>query len=86
MLDRFDGAALGDKYAPPEYKGALPAAFDGSKLYTGGCHCGAVGVALASKPLDETFDERTVECNCSICERVSNRDAHPPGNLHGDGC
>ncbi|POR31142.1 Centromere protein V [Tolypocladium paradoxum] len=65
----FDGAALGDKYVPPEYKGTLPTAFEGSKLYTGSCHCGAVSVALASKPLDETFDEQTVECNCSICER-----------------
>ncbi|PNY29805.1 Centromere protein V [Tolypocladium capitatum] len=83
----FDGAALGDKHVPPEYKGALPVAFEGSKLYTGSCHCGAVGVALTSKPLDETFDEQTTECNCSICGRNGYYWVHPESErvvLSGD--
>ncbi|KAM4066690.1 glutathione-dependent formaldehyde-activating gfa [Hirsutella rhossiliensis] len=70
--EHFDGTKLGDVYEPPAYQGALPSAAatdTDTKLYTGSCHCGRVGVALVSKPLDETFDERRVECNCSICER-----------------
>lgn len=39
----------------------------------GSCHCGAVTLALKSKPLetlDPTVDaERIVDCNCSICVR-----------------
>lgn len=37
------------------------------KLYTGGCECGAVQVALKSKPLN---DIEIKEDNCSICVRV----------------
>ena len=66
----YDGAALGEKYVPPEHKGPLPPAIDGHKLYTGSCHCGAVTLAFMSKPLDETFTDLTAECNCSICGRV----------------
>ncbi|ODA76033.1 hypothetical protein RJ55_08315 [Drechmeria coniospora] len=73
----FDGSALGDKYVEPEYKGSLPAQVEGCKLYTGSCHCGAVGLALMSKPLDETYDDRLVECNCSICERNAYVWAYP---------
>lgn len=41
----------------------------------GSCHCGAVTIALKSKPL-ETLDiskdeERIIDCNCSICVRVT---------------
>ncbi|CCF33092.1 hypothetical protein CH063_05349 [Colletotrichum higginsianum] len=36
------------------------------KLYTGGCECGAVQVALKSKPLN---DIEIKEDNCSICVR-----------------
>lgn len=41
----------------------------------GSCHCGAVTLAIKIKPL-ETWDasideERMVDCNCSICVRVS---------------
>ncbi|KAK4239026.1 centromere protein V [Achaetomium macrosporum] len=68
-IQQYDGAALGDKYEHPQHKGPLPAAFEGHKLYTGSCHCGAVTVAFQSKPLDETFDEPIVDCNCSICSR-----------------
>ncbi|PHH85937.1 hypothetical protein CDD83_10976 [Cordyceps sp. RAO-2017] len=64
-----DGASHGAAYVPHQYKGPLPADEAGKKLYTGSCHCGRVGVALNSEPLDETFDGRFLECNCSICER-----------------
>ncbi|KAG7130569.1 Centromere protein V like [Verticillium longisporum] len=66
---RFDGASSGPKPAPRTYDGPPPEMVDGGKLYTGSCHCGAVQVALASKPLDESFPDGIGECNCSICER-----------------
>jgi hypothetical protein len=43
---------------------------DGGKLYDGSCHCGAVTLAFKTKPLDETFDGRVIDCDCSICRRV----------------
>ncbi|KAL2267746.1 hypothetical protein VTJ83DRAFT_5023 [Remersonia thermophila] len=58
--------------APAVHAGPLPAAAPGDgghKLHTGSCHCGAVTVALASKPLDATYADRTVDCNCSVCVR-----------------
>lgn len=47
-----------------------------STLDHGSCHCGAVTLAVkVDKPLEDrdiTVDEeRIVECNCSICMRVS---------------
>ncbi|KJZ76784.1 hypothetical protein HIM_03661 [Hirsutella minnesotensis 3608] len=74
----FDGAALGNRYESPEYKGSLPPAVEGSKLYTGSCHCGKLGIAVMSKPLDETYSDRVVDCNCSICERNGCRWIYPP--------
>ncbi|POR35307.1 Glutathione-dependent formaldehyde-activating enzyme [Tolypocladium paradoxum] len=74
---RYDGAALGDEYVPPEHKGPLPAAIDGHELYTGSCHCGAVTLAFMSKKLDETFTDLTCECNCSICGRNGYRWTYP---------
>ncbi|EQL01983.1 hypothetical protein G6O67_001196 [Ophiocordyceps sinensis] len=73
-----DGAAVGDKHVHGEYNGSLPAAVNGKQLYTGSCHCGKVRVALMSKPLDDTYQDRTVECNCSICERNGYRWVYPP--------
>ncbi|OLN81447.1 Centromere protein V 2 [Colletotrichum chlorophyti] len=73
----YDGAALGQKYVPPTHNGPLPAAIDDCKLYTGSCHCGAVTLALMSKPLDETFGGTTAECNCSVCVRNGYRWAYP---------
>ncbi|PWI72180.1 mitochondrial carnitine/acylcarnitine carrier protein [Purpureocillium lilacinum] len=73
----FNGAALGEAYVPPDYKGSTPAEIEGHQLYTGTCHCGQVGVALMSKPLDATFDELMVECNCSVCERNGYRWIYP---------
>ncbi|PTB69212.1 hypothetical protein BBK36DRAFT_1112129 [Trichoderma citrinoviride] len=67
----YDGASRGEPYKPPVHKGALPTPdADDERVYTGSCHCGAVTVATASKPLDETF-EGAIECNCSSCERTA---------------
>ncbi|KAI9147794.1 glutathione-dependent formaldehyde-activating enzyme [Paramyrothecium foliicola] len=65
----YDGAAIGSPYEPPAHKGPLPETREGEKVYTGSCHCGALTVAVASKPLDETYPERVSQCNCSLCER-----------------
>ncbi|KXX83230.1 Centromere protein V [Madurella mycetomatis] len=73
----YDGASIGEPYVHPEHKGPLPTAIDGHKLYTGSCHCGAVTLALMSKPLDETFDGDIIECNCSICVRNGYRWIYP---------
>jgi hypothetical protein len=72
---RFDCATVGGKhdFVPPEHRGPLPAAIDGHKLYIGSCHCGEVTLAFMSEPLDETFDDQMVDCDCSICVRVSRR-------------
>ncbi|RDA93757.1 hypothetical protein CP533_0216 [Ophiocordyceps camponoti-saundersi (nom. inval.)] len=66
---RFDGASLGDPYVPHKYKGPLPPEVEGKKIYTGTCHCGKLGLAVSTKPLDETYEGNVIECNCSICER-----------------
>ncbi|RCI09226.1 hypothetical protein L249_1395 [Ophiocordyceps polyrhachis-furcata BCC 54312] len=65
----FDGASLGDPYVPHKYKGPLPPEVEGRKTYTGTCHCGKLGLAVSTKPLDETYEGNVIECNCSICER-----------------
>lgn len=41
---------------------------DNLKLYTGGCYCGAVTLAVKTKPWSEV---EIKEDNCSICQRVS---------------
>jgi hypothetical protein len=67
----IDGASFPPAYQPHEFTGPEPEAkVDGGKLYTGSCHCGKIKVAIHSKPLDETCEDRLVECNCSICGRV----------------
>ena len=59
-------------YSAPAFEGDTPAErVEDGKLYTGSCHCGAVRLALHSKPLDESFPERIAECDCSVCIRVS---------------
>ncbi|KAI1484352.1 glutathione-dependent formaldehyde-activating enzyme [Biscogniauxia mediterranea] len=70
-----DGASVPPAYTPPEFKGPEPPAnVEGGKIYTGSCHCGAVTLAVKVKPLDSTyqgstFQEKVVECDCSICIR-----------------
>ncbi|KAF9878115.1 glutathione-dependent formaldehyde-activating enzyme [Colletotrichum karsti] len=73
----YDGAALGDKYAPPDHQGPFPSDIDGYKPITGSCHCGAVTVAFMSKPIDEKCDDDIAECNCSICMRNAYRWIYP---------
>ncbi|GKT48667.1 centromere protein V [Colletotrichum spaethianum] len=68
----FNGASYGAQYEPPAHRGPRPTAkIEGGKLYNGSCHCGAVTVAVISKPIDETYEDTIIDCNCSICERVS---------------
>ncbi|KAI2472676.1 Mss4-like protein [Annulohypoxylon bovei var. microspora] len=57
-------------WSPPKFTGREPPArIENSKVYTGGCHCGAITVALKSKLIDNTYDESLYECDCSICTR-----------------
>ncbi|KAI1298391.1 glutathione-dependent formaldehyde-activating enzyme [Xylaria venustula] len=75
-LIKFDGASLFQPaYEAPKFTGKEPTAeIEGGKLYTGSCHCGAITVALKSKPLDESFTDDIgfgfLECNCSSCARA----------------
>ncbi|GJC79167.1 hypothetical protein ColLi_02005 [Colletotrichum liriopes] len=59
----FNGAALGSKYEPPAHKGPNPTAeVEGASSI--------LGAAIAArKPIDETYEDTLIECNCSICER-----------------
>ncbi|OOG00624.1 hypothetical protein ASPCADRAFT_39357 [Aspergillus carbonarius ITEM 5010] len=57
---------------------------EGWKVYTGGCHCGAVGIAIRTKPLPEI---EVKEDNCSICQRNANTCIYPhhsQATLHGE--
>lgn len=68
--EQVDGKSFRGSYEAPKFTGPEPKAeIEGGKLYTGSCHCGAVRVALKSKPLDKSSTEKIVECNCSICNR-----------------
>ncbi|KAI0597784.1 hypothetical protein F4775DRAFT_218447 [Biscogniauxia sp. FL1348] len=65
-----DASSFPPAYEPVKYTGPEPAAdVPGGKVYTGSCHCGAVRVALKSKPLDKTYEGLISECNCSHCYR-----------------
>ncbi|RYO76841.1 hypothetical protein DL766_010376 [Monosporascus sp. MC13-8B] len=69
-LGFVDGASFPPVYESPVYTGPEPKAeVEGGKLYTGSCHCGAVRVAVKTKPLGKTYDAPIRECNCSICLR-----------------
>ncbi|KAI8963813.1 glutathione-dependent formaldehyde-activating enzyme [Daldinia sp. FL1419] len=58
-------------YKVPQFTGPEPkAVIEGAKVYTGSCHCGAVKVAVKTKPLDKSSTETIMECNCSICNRM----------------
>ncbi|KAI3331521.1 glutathione-dependent formaldehyde-activating enzyme [Xylariaceae sp. AK1471] len=68
-IKTFDGNATPSPYEAPKFTGPEPTGeVEGGKLYTGSCHCGAVTVALKSKPLNKDFQGLT-ECNCSSCSR-----------------
>ncbi|KAJ6577642.1 Mss4-like protein [Mycena capillaripes] len=68
-----DGAAIEPLYkvpAPVEV-GAVP---DGSIVYNGSCHCGAVGYTLVSP--DKITN--ATDCDCSICSRDGALWTYPP--------
>ncbi|KAJ7770988.1 glutathione-dependent formaldehyde-activating enzyme [Mycena maculata] len=59
-----DGAATEPPYQIPEPLAAGPVA-EGTTVYTGSCHCGAVGYNVQSpEPITVA-----AACNCSICHR-----------------
>ncbi|MCJ1389320.1 hypothetical protein MMC18_002176 [Xylographa bjoerkii] len=68
----FDGAAQPPVYVPPKFPGPdirTEAEKGELNLYAGNCHCGAVIVAVKSKPLSEVDVN---EDDCSICIRNAN--------------
>lgn len=74
---RINGAAAEPLYLPQKFTGPEPTAnIKGAKLYTGGCHCGAVTIAFKAKPFpikgEQVFEEVEYiqECNCRTCVRV----------------
>lgn len=72
---RLNGQQFPPPYEPKPYSGPEPEAdIEDGVMHHGSCHCGAITIALKSKPfekLSETVDEdRIVECNCSFCTRV----------------
>lgn len=46
-------------------------------MYTGSCHCGKLTIAARLKTLEDDEDSGMIECNCSICERVSHAQDPP---------
>ncbi|KAI8944916.1 glutathione-dependent formaldehyde-activating enzyme [Xylaria longipes] len=63
----FDGKAIPSTYEVPKFKGPEPTAeVEGGLVYTGGCHCGGVTLALKSKPINKE-SQGLLECNCSSC-------------------
>ncbi|KAH8647801.1 glutathione-dependent formaldehyde-activating enzyme [Xylariales sp. PMI_506] len=65
-----DGKAYPPAYEVTKFTGTEPAAeLDGGQIYTGSCHCGAVTLAVKSKPLDKDFEGMIIECNCSLDNR-----------------
>lgn len=73
----FDGKSMYPDYPKPPFKGDLPPADSqptDTKVYTGGCHCGAVSLAPRSSLLSKV---RVKEDNCSICRRNANVCIYP---------
>lgn len=70
-VKEFDGKSIPPPYQPAPFDGPeLTAEVENGVVYHGACHCGAVKVAVKTKgPLDKTYKERVVDCNCSVCQR-----------------
>ncbi|KAI2611931.1 Mss4-like protein [Hypoxylon sp. NC1633] len=65
-----EGESSPPAWRPPKFNGREPLAeIESAKIYTGGCHCGVITIALKSKAIDSTYDAPLIECNCSICNR-----------------
>ncbi|KAJ5696617.1 hypothetical protein N7536_007029 [Penicillium majusculum] len=66
-------------YVPTPFPGQVAEVpGDNLKLYTGGCYCGAVTLAVKTKPWSEV---EIKEDNCSICQRICG--VHVYIKLHG---
>ncbi|KAH9221425.1 Mss4-like protein [Leptodontidium sp. 2 PMI_412] len=69
-ITKYDGHALEPQYTPHPYDGPEPTAqFENAKVYTGTCHCGAVGMAMKTAGPLATSGQHIEECECSICAR-----------------
>ncbi|PQE20113.1 glutathione-dependent formaldehyde-activating enzyme protein [Rutstroemia sp. NJR-2017a BBW] len=67
----FDNVAREPHYVAPKFTGTLPTAeVKDPKIYEGGCHCGAVKIALKISGSLTDGDIAIEECNCSICTRL----------------
>ena len=66
--DVSPGKDLEPKYEPPSFPHFEGELGEGEKLYNGSCHCGAFTYSVKTIPIEE---RPVVECNCSICSRVS---------------
>lgn len=67
----YDGLSMLPAYVPPEVplgNLTVDSGDKNTKIYTGNCHCGAVKIAIKSKPLPEV---EVKEDDCSICRRVN---------------
>ncbi|KAH8655354.1 Mss4-like protein [Xylariales sp. PMI_506] len=65
-----NGKAYPSQYESPTFTGIEPAAeLEGGQVYTGSCHCGAVRLAVKSKPLNENYTDMVIDCNCSLDRR-----------------
>jgi len=76
ILSGVQKKCSGDAPSLP-FSGELPnpnSVIENAKVYTGGCHCGAVSVAIKTKPLPEV---ELREDNCSICQRNANLCVYP---------
>ncbi|KAJ8059275.1 hypothetical protein OCU04_012240 [Sclerotinia nivalis] len=77
-VNKYDGLDREPQYVAPKYTGELPTAkFENEKLYTGGCHCGAVTIAFKTQAPLTKGHEFIQECNCSICCRLGTIISYP---------
>ncbi|OTA55598.1 hypothetical protein K449DRAFT_171672 [Hypoxylon sp. EC38] len=69
-IQQIENVPFTPTWSPPKFNGKEPQAqIAGKRLYTGGCHCGAITLGLKSKPIDSTYDANIILCDCSICTR-----------------
>jgi hypothetical protein len=64
---RFDGAALPPAYDAPRCSGPELTTEEGEEVYRGSCHCGAIALAVRTRPLSEV---NITECQCTRCAAV----------------
>ncbi|KAL2060915.1 hypothetical protein VTL71DRAFT_8967 [Oculimacula yallundae] len=83
-ITKYDGQAAEPKYAPHSYSGPEPTAdIKDAKVYSGTCHCGAVGLAMKTAGPLPTAGQHIEECECSICAREGVILTYPsPAQIH----